>query len=569
MCYNCAKGGETMKRNTTLKWLYGRAKGQLHIVAILVVLRCASAVLGIAFAFLSKNVIDAATSKNMDLLLRQSVITACVILCQIGLSYLAGSIRARSTARLDKQMKRQLFNSITKKDYAKISSYHSGDLLTRISSDIGLVSDNILTLLPNLCNVFVTLILAMIGLMKLDLTFSLVFICGAAVFLVAVRLFGKYLKSLHKRVQSAVSKGNSFFQESISNLLMIKVFGIEPKVTEMSDSLQDNVLNEKIHRSNVYLFSSMGAGTLFSLGGLYALLWSAYQLAQGRITFGTLTAIIQLVNRFQDPVADLSSMVPGIFTVFASAERIMEIENLPDEADDREKINPKDYYDKFREIKFNNVSFAYDKLPVITNASFSVPKGSFVVISGHSGIGKSTLMKLLLGVYQPDGGSITLSVGDEEYSAGKPMRPLFAYVPQGNMVLSGSIREALTMVCPEADDEELWRAAEISCAKEFLEQLPKGLDTEIGENGLGLSEGQVQRLAITRAVLSGAGILLLDEATSALDAQTEAQVLQNLRNLKDKTCVIISHKPSAFKYCDMSLSMVEGEVKLHRIKSPK
>lgn len=141
----------------------------------------------------------------------------------------------------------------------------------------------------------------------------------------------------------------------------------------------------------------MGAGTLFSLGGLYALLWSAYQLAQGRITFGTLTAIIQLVNRFQDPVADLSGMVPGIFTVFASAERIMEIENLPDEADDGEKINSKDYYDKFREIKFNNVSFAYDKLPVITNASFSVPKGSFVVISGHSGIGKSTLMKLLLG----------------------------------------------------------------------------------------------------------------------------------------------------------------------------
>lgn len=555
-----------MPKSGTLKWIVSQIRGQLHIMIILIVLNSAEAALGIYFAFLSKNVIDAATSKDMRELLIRSVIAITVILVEILLSYLSAYIDERSTAALDKKLKQRLFGLIMRKDYRAVTGYHSGDIMTRLTDDISVISGSTLSLLPTLFGFAVTLILAFAGLLKLDLRFGLIFLVGGTLFLIVVRVFSRYLKGLHKRVQSAVSKGNSFFQETIANLLMIKVFGIEPKITDMSDNLQGNVRKAKIRRSNVHIVSYMGASLLFSIGSLYALIWSAYKLASGAITFGTLTAILQLVNRVQSPVASMTGVIPRVFAILASAERVMELEALPDEETDLVPVDRAEGYREFSEIRFSDVSFAYDdKLPVITNADFSIKKGSFAVIGGHSGIGKSTLMKLLLGVYAPDSGSISIIIGGRSLPAGKHTRPMFAYVPQGNMILSGTIRSALKMVSPEASDDEIMRAAEISCASEFIERLPDGLDTEIGEKGMGLSEGQVQRLAITRAVLSGAGILLLDEATSALDADTEQKLLKNLRGLDGKTCIIISHKPSAFKMCDTVITVHGGEVKAKNI----
>ncbi len=553
-----------MRRSGTLGWICGRIRGRRYIMFLLIALNGVSSALGVYFAFLSKSVIDAATSRDMKSLLAQSVIAVSVILAEIMLSYLSAYIEERSTASLDRDLKQRVFSMIIRKDYASVTAYHSGDLMTRLTDDVSVISANVLTLVPAVFGFAVTLVLALIGLLELDLKFGLIFLIGGALFLIAVRVFGRYLKGLHKRVQSAVSKGNSFFQETIANLLMIKVFGIEDRVGAIGGERQNNVRRARIRRSNVHIVSYMGASLLFSIGSLYALIWSAYKLSLGLITFGTLTAILQLVNRVQSPVAAMTGVIPRVFSILASAERIMEIENLPDE----ENCAPRDraeYYRGFSELRFSDVSFSYDKLPVIKNADFAVKRGSFAVIGGHSGIGKSTLLKLLLGVYKPDGGSVSVTVGGERLEAGPGTRALFAYVPQGNMILSGTIRGTLTMVRPDASDEELWRAAEISCAKEFLEQLPDGLNTEIGENGLGLSEGQVQRLAITRAVLSGAGVLLLDEATSALDEKTEAELLSNLKSLEDKTCIIVSHKPSAFKVCDTVITLSGGNVNVKSI----
>ncbi len=555
-----------MSKSGTLRWIYGRIRGQRYIMFLLTALNGVSSALGVYFAFLSKSVIDAATSRDMHRLLIQSVIAVAVILAEILLSYLSAYIEERSTATLDKKLKQRIFSMIIRKDYASVTAYHSGDLMTRLTDDVSVISANVLTLVPAVFGFAVTLVLALIGLLELDLRFGLIFLVGGALFLIAVRVFSRYLKSLHKRVQNAVSKGNSFFQEAIANLLMIKVFGIENRVGDIGGERQSAVRRARIRRSNVHIVSYMGASLLFSIGSLYALIWSAYKLSLGLITFGTLTAILQLVNRVQSPVAAMTGVIPRVFSILASAERLIEIENLPDE----EASAPKDreeYYRGFSELRFSGVSFSYDKLPVIRNADFAVKRGSFTVIGGHSGIGKSTLLKLLLGVYKPDGGSVSVVINNERIEAGPDTRALFAYVPQGNMILSGTIRGTLTMVRPNASDEEIRRAAEISCAKEFLDQLPEGLDTEIGENGLGLSEGQVQRLAITRAVLSGAGVLLLDEATSALDEKTEAELLSNLKALKDKTCIIISHKPSAFKICDTVMTLSGGNVNVKNIKS--
>lgn len=556
-----------MKHNKALKWIFSRIRPILHIIAFLIIFRCAAAALGIMFAFLSRDVIDSAVSGNMPLLLRYSAVTVLTVIAEAALSYISNYVENRTTASFDRTLKLRLFKSIEEKDYYRISKHHSGDLLTRITDDVSMVSLNAVCVIPDLLSVCLSLVLALISLIRLDPRFGLIFLLGGALFMGAVKLFSRFLKRLHKRVQEAVANGNAFFQESLVNLLMVKVFGIEKEIAAKCADLQNTVVNEKIRRSNIYLLSSAGANLLFNAGGLYALIWSAFRLAAGGISFGTLTAMIQLVNRVQSPVAGLSAFIPKAFSILASAERIIEIEELPAEDPGDKLKNPSGFYSELTEIRFDSVSFAYDRLPVISGADFSVPKGSFVVISGHSGIGKSTLMKLLLGVYKPQSGSISLIAGDRKIPVGKNTRPLFAYVPQGNMILSGTVRDAVKIVAPGASDAEIMEAAKISCALDFIDALPDKLDTEIGENGLGLSEGQIQRLAVTRALLSGAEILLLDEATSALDSETETQLLKNLRTLRGKTCIIISHKPSAFKVCDFALSVSEGRVTINRLKN--
>ena len=556
-----------MKHNKALKWIFSRIRPILHIIAFLIIFRCAAAALGIMFAFLSRDVIDSAVSGNMPLLLRYSAVTVLTVIAEAALSYISNYVENRTTASFDRTLKLRLFKSIEEKDYYRISKHHSGDLLTRITDDVSMVSLNAVCVIPDLLSVCLSLVLALISLIRLDPRFGLIFLLGGALFMGAVKLFSRFLKRLHKRVQEAVANGNAFFQESLVNLLMVKVFGIEKEIAAKCADLQNTVVNEKIRRSNIYLLSSAGANLMFNAGGLYALIWSAFRLAAGGISFGTLTAMIQLVNRVQSPVAGLSAFIPKAFSILASAERIIEIEELPAEDPGDKLKNPSGFYSELTEIRFDSVSFAYDRLPVISGADFSVPKGSFVVISGHSGIGKSTLMKLLLGVYKPQSGSISLIAGDRKIPVGKNTRPLFAYVPQGNMILSGTVRVAVKIVAPGASDAEIMEAAKISCALDFIDALPDKLDTEIGENGLGLSEGQIQRLAVTRALLSGAEILLLDEATSALDSETETQLLKNLRTLRGKTCIIISHKPSAFKVCDFALGVSEGRVTINRLKN--
>ena len=556
-----------MKHNKALKWIFSRIRPILHIIAFLIIFRCAAAALGIMFAFLSRDVIDSAVSGNMPLLLRYSAVTVLTVIAEAALSYISNYVENRTTASFDRTLKLRLFKSIEEKDYYRISKHHSGDLLTRITDDVSMVSLNAVCVIPDLLSVCLSLVLALISLIRLDPRFGLIFLLGGALFMGAVKLFSRFLKRLHKRVQEAVANGNAFFQESLVNLLMVKVFGIEKEIAAKCADLQNTVVNEKIRRSNIYLLSSAGANLMFNAGGLYALIWSAFRLAAGGISFGTLTAMIQLVNRVQSPVAGLSAFIPKAFSILASAERIIEIEELPAEDPGDKLKNPSGFYSELTEIRFDSVSFAYDRLPVISGADFSVPKGSFVVISGHSGIGKSTLMKLLLGVYKPQSGSISLIAGDRKIPVGKNTRPLFAYVPQGNMILSGTVRDAVKIVAPGASDAEIMEAAKISCALDFIDALPDKLDTEIGENGLGLSEGQIQRLAVTRALLSGAEILLLDEATSALDSETETQLLKNLRTLRGKTCIIISHKPSAFKVCDFALGVSEGMVTINRLKN--
>jgi ATP-binding cassette subfamily B protein len=266
------------------------------------------------------------------------------------------------------------------------------------------------------------------------------------------------------------------------------------------------------------------------------------------------------VNQLQAPFVNLSGIMPQYLAMVASGERLMELEAIQGEPEPVD-AEPAELYAEMETLGAEGMSFAYDRDQVFREAEFVLPKGAFAVITGPSGIGKSTLLKLLLGVFRLDGGRLYLQHGTERTVLDRSTRRLFAYVPQGNLLFSGSIRDNLTIVRPRATQEELDRAVYVSCMDEFLPQLPRGLDTVLGESGAGLSEGQAQRLAIARAVLGGAPILLLDECTSALDERTEDQVLRRIRALPDRTTIAVTHRPAAIALCDWRLEVNDGKIR--------
>jgi len=549
-----------MKDKKTLLWLYNRAKFQIPNVFLIVLARTVMTVLGVIFALFSKGVIDAASSGDKERLIHKALILVVIILVQLLIKLFGNALEERIRAKLEIKFKSELFLSALKRDYSKITSYHSGDLLARLSSDVGIVADGIISLLPGVISMIVGLLCAFFALVSLDRTFALIFLLGGIVLLFVISLFRRLMKNLHKAVQETDAKVRSFFQEAMLSLLMIKVFSIEDYMNKKSDELQHENYKTKMKRRNISIIANTGISCIFSFASLFALLRCSFRLFSGVISFGTLTAVLQLVNQIQGPIASLSTVLPKYFSILASSERIMEIEELPEERSEGNML-PVSTYDKLSEMVFENISFSYGRDEVLSSTTCTINKGDFVIISGISGIGKSTLMKLLLGVIYPQEGSIYLKMENgEKINVSKNIRSLFSYVPQGNLLLSGTIRESVSIINPSVSDEEIMKAAEIACADSFIKKLPEGLDTVIGEKGAGLSEGQIQRLAVTRAILSGAPIILLDEATSALDGETEKKLLYNIKQMKNKTCILISHKQAAYSICNKELKVENKKI---------
>ena len=550
-----------MKDKRVFSWVYARAKRELPKIAAISVMRILVTVLGVVFALTSRYVIDSAVAGDKLGLWQNSVVLILVIFAQICIKLLGRGIEVNVTAKLNMRIRGHLFGSILRRDYSALGAYHTGDLLTRLSNDASLVASGIISLVPSVLALLVGLTYALYSLMRLDKNFAVIFLAGGILLLLVISAFRGVMKKLHKKVQETEGKVRSYFQESLGSVLMVKVFGIEETVSKKADELQMDNFKAQMRRRNLSILASSSLGLVFSLGSLYALVYSSYRLYMGTITFGTLMAIIQLVNQIQSPFAGLSGVLPQYYAILASAERIMEIEDLEEEILETTPLDPKEDYKRLREIVFSDVSFGYGRDIVLKNADLSIKKGDFAVIGGISGIGKSTLIKLLLGVIKPKTGEITLKTAEEDIKAGKHTRPLFSYVPQGNLLLSGTIRDAVSVVRPDAKDSEIMEAAKVCCAAEFIEKLPDGLDTYIGEKGFGLSEGQIQRLAITRAILADAPIILLDEATSALDEGTEERLLSNIKALKDKTCIIISHKRAAFDICNKHIFIENKKIR--------
>ena len=551
-------------KKSALSWILKSSRHQFFNIIILAVVYGVNAFIGVYNTVYARDLVDAAVKGvqggSLDEVVYYALVFFGITVIQIATLILARNYSFKVSAKLKIELQNQLFRSIMMKEYGDISAYHTGELMNRINNDVVVVTNAVVSIVPNLFFIIVKIIGVFYILITIDVVFALIFVAGGLLVVFAASLFKPVTKRMHKEVQEKEGVVRSFMQEGLGSLLMIKTFDAQDKMSETVSGLQDDSYNSQRKRNIFSIITGTGISAMFTFAYVWGLSWGAYQLFYGAISYGVLMQITSLVAQIRSPIQSISNIFPTYFNALASAERIMEIENLPDEPMLNSDVDTDELYDRMEAIRFDDISFAFDRDSVLESTSLTVGKGEFVAIEGISGIGKSTLMKLLLSVYKPKSGSIYIETPDGNYTVDKSLRKLFAYVPQGNFLLSGTLGENIAFVAPEATEEDIMAAARIACADGFIRELPKGLDTVIAERGGGLSEGQVQRVAIARALLTKAPVILLDEATSALDEETEISLLQNLRELQNKTCILISHKKAARAICDKTVTIANKKI---------
>lgn len=548
-----------MGRTFTLLWIFRRIRRRIPALVLMTTANVGGALLGVVFALGTRQVIDSATSGD-----RHAFFTACLVqiaiilginLCQLVFRFL----RDRLTAELDRDWKQQLLGRLLTGDYTQVSAYHSAELVNRLNNDVKTVNDGILVAIPSAASVITKVVSTIAALTAMAPWLALVVITGGILLILVMSLARYHLKDMYKRVSEQDGKVSGFLQEILEKLLMVQAMDVTDEIQRRTRILLDQRYTTQRKRQNMSLFANTCMNVMYYAGGFVALAWCSFGLLDGSISFGALTAITQLVNQIQGPLVNISGMFPQYVAMVAAAERLMELEKLHSGPPSLEEA-PQRLYRQADAVCAQHLSFSYDRDRIFDDAAFSLPKGAYAVITGPSGIGKSTLLKLLLGVFTPDSGSLFLQCGNQHIPLNRTTRRLFAYVPQGNLLLSGTLRENLTIVRPDATEEEIRQAVYVSAMEDYLPQLPQGLDTVLGESGSGLSEGQAQRLAIARAILSGAPIVLLDEATSALDAETEQMVLERIHRLTDRTCIAVTHRPAAVALSDWNLIIGDGKI---------
>ncbi len=549
--------------DNAVRWLWrvtGRKKGY---VLALTLIQGVSGALGVLYALLLRNIVDSAVRHEVSAFWHNVALIVALVVLQISLSAVVRWLQELAKADIENRFKQRLMDNILRKEYSAVSATHTAEWLNRLTSDTTVVAGGIVEILPGLVGTVVRLVSAVVMVIALDRMFAVILVPGGIALCALTYAFRKVLKRLHKNIQESDGRLRIFLQERIGSLMMIKSFVAEAQTSR--DAAQA-MADHKAARMRRNRFSNVAnIGFAAAMQGMYLLgvVYCAYGIMTGSVTYGTLTAIMQLIGQIQGPFVSISGYLPRFYAMTASAERLMEIEAFADDGTARDADDVYEYYlDSFSVLGLRNVSFTYesgDAAPVVLDGvSVEIKKGEYVAFTGNSGCGKSTVLKLLMCMYPLDGGERYLTGDQGEITLDASWRRLFAYVPQGNALMNGTIREIVSFADPDAahDGHRLWRALEISCADEFVDDP----DAVLGERGSGLSEGQMQRLAIARAVFSDCPVLLLDEATSALDDLTEQRLLQNLRAMTDMTVVIVTHRKAALGICDRVLRFTETGV---------
>lgn len=531
----------------TLKWIYARTKRFLPAVAVTSLISAFTAVSYVLLALITKRVLDIATKDAAGSLAAAGTALFAVIAVQVILSACQSLLNAYVNGKLTLSLRSYLFTLICRKKYSQISRYHSGDILNRLTSDVDVVVSSSVSIIPSVVST-VAKITAGIGAMIFmnPIIAAVILVLGITVPAIG-RAINKKYKYMHKECQRTEGKTRSFMQECFENIVVIKSFASEkPFVKRLTVFMEDN-FRLKIKRTGISVLASICLYTFFTAGYYAVLLWGAGGLAAGTLTYGTLMLFLQLISQLRAPLQNVSGILPQYYSALASAERLIELEKTEDEKPPLEKESADRLKDNFESLEINGLCFGYGREAVIENCSFKIEKNKITAVTGESGSGKSTLFKLILGLYSPTAGSITVN---GKIPVDASVRGLFAYVPQGNMVLSGTVKDNITLCNPDVDEERLINAAKAAEIYDYISSLPDGFDTVLSERGAGLSEGQIQRISIARALLTEAPVLLLDEATSALDETTETRVLENIKAMSAKTVVFITHRNTSLKVCD-------------------
>ena len=540
-----------------LKWFFRTVRPYWGSLSVMMSCHVLLTACSIGFVYVSKKLVDTAVAllggaEPSQGLSFWALLMVSIILFRIVLNALRSYLQTKTEISMKNSLRKRLFDILLHLQNDGGTRHHSGDVLNRLQDDVRVVSNAFAVSLPNLLGTALHFLAALIFLMTLEPRLGLLIVIIAPAGLIIGKFVTRRIRNLTHDIRKTSSQVQSHLQESVQNITLIQSMEYSENSASTLDSIQGELYGNEIRRTRFSVVSRIFISLAFQAGHAVAFLWGVWGISTGKVTYGMMTAFLQLVGQIQRPLADMSGQIPSLIHASASIDRLMELEALPAE----EPAEPHLLHGNVG-IKLENVSFAYPDNPtdVLHDFSYEFKPGSRTAIVGPTGIGKSTMIRLLLALLKPREGKISLYDSSSEVPVSSATRINLVYVPQGNSLFSGTVRDNLLMGNPEATQQQLENALRTAAA-DFVFSLPSGLDTQCFEAGAGLSEGQAQRIAIARALLRPGSVLLLDEFSSALDAETETLLLERLtKELHGHTMVFITHRDKIIDYCDSVLRL--------------
>ena len=533
------------------RWLWIAWRGNRRQAVLNALIGILSVVVSLATVWAVQHAIDVASHAREGSIYVAVGIMGALIICDFALNIASVWVRNLLGIKAQNRMQQRMLDRILRSEWHGKERHHSGDVLNRLEFDVVNVVNFLTETIPNSVSTVAMFLGAFFYLMSMDWRLAILIVFMIPLFVLISKVYVRQMRRLTREVRNSDSKVQSVLQETIQHRMLIKTLESDEMIVGKLEGTQRELRRKVVRKTKFSVFSNLVLNFGFAFGYLVAFTWAALRMSAHSLTFGGMTAFLQLVNKIQSPARQLTKLVPAFVSVFTAAERLMELEENPleEQGDSIELAGPCG-------IRLNHIDYRYDdnEREILRNLDFDFYPGSCTAILGETGAGKTTLVRMLLALLKPNKGSVEIYNGMECLELTPLMRTNFVYVPQGNTLLSGTIRENLLLGKVDATEEEMNAALEKSCA-DFVFHLPLGLDTLCSEQGGGLSEGQAQRIAIARSLLRDRSVMIFDEATSALDPQTERLLLKNILSNHDKTVIFITHRPAVVDYCDQTLTI--------------